>query len=320
MTHLLITNKRDITSDFIVAEMNHRNMDVTRWNTEDICDYKLTIFPNENRFKLSHVDFTLDSDDIDSAYYRRPGPPEIPEYITDRNERIHCSLQWDATLKGAYEIIDRCFLNSPSAIATAESKVRQLLAARRIGFRVPDTIVSNCPNQIRQLGKNNHTVSKCISRSLIEGNNERVIFTEITPNITDENNKEIEASPFITQSLVKKTYDIRATVVGHRVFAARIHSQDDPETQIDWRKGTNVSMKQELIELDQKTERMCIDLVQQLNLTFGAIDLILDEKGEIWFLECNPNGQWAWIEHRTGANVSAAIVDALIQKSKENKI
>ena len=54
-----------------------------------------------------------------------------------------------------------------------------------------------------------------------------------------------------------------------------------------------------------------VALVDELNLRFGAIDLIRDVNGEYWFLECNPNGQWAWIENRTGLPISAAIVDEL---------
>jgi len=29
------------------------------------------------------------------------------------------------------------------------------------------------------------------------------------------------------------------------------------------------------------------------------------------FLECNPNGQWLWIELETGMRISEAIADAL---------
>jgi len=46
-------------------------------------------------------------------------------------------------------------------------------------------------------------------------------------------------------------------------------------------------------------------------LRFSAIDLVEATDGDFWFLEANPNGQWAWIEQRTGAPVSAAIATAL---------
>jgi len=52
--------------------------------------------------------------------------------------------------------------------------------------------------------------------------------------------------------------------------------------------------------------------VRLLGLRFAAIDLVLDQTGEYWFLEANPNGQWAWIESRTGLPISSAIVDELL--------
>ncbi|HFS6859502.1 TPA: hypothetical protein ACH1JJ_003587, partial [Klebsiella pneumoniae] len=57
----------------------------------------------------------------------------------------------------------------------------------------------------------------------------------------------------------------------------------------------------------------CIDLVESLNLRFGAIDFICDEDDVFWFLEINPNGQWAWIENQTGLPIASSIVDELMR-------
>jgi hypothetical protein len=46
-------------------------------------------------------------------------------------------------------------------------------------------------------------------------------------------------------------------------------------------------------------------------LEFGAIDLVLDKKGEIWFLENNANGQWAFVEEATGQPIGKAMADLL---------
>jgi D-alanine-D-alanine ligase-like ATP-grasp enzyme len=46
-------------------------------------------------------------------------------------------------------------------------------------------------------------------------------------------------------------------------------------------------------------------------LRFAALDFIVTPDGEYVFLEANPNGQWAWIEHETGLPIAAAIADAL---------
>jgi glutathione synthase/RimK-type ligase-like ATP-grasp enzyme len=106
------------------------------------------------------------------------------------------------------------------------------------------------------------------------------------------------------------------TVVGQKTFVVAIHSQDTEETQIDWRKGSNISLEHTVIDLPDDVRSRCISLVERLGLRFGAIDLIRDRSGDFWFLEINPNGQWAWIERRTGLPITAAIVDELEAISK----
>ncbi|MEJ2669125.1 MAG: MvdD family ATP-grasp ribosomal peptide maturase, partial [Gammaproteobacteria bacterium] len=49
-----------------------------------------------------------------------------------------------------------------------------------------------------------------------------------------------------------------------------------------------------------------------LGLNFGCIDMILTPDDEFVFLEVNPNGQWLWVEHSLGCNISGAIADKLI--------
>jgi hypothetical protein len=52
-------------------------------------------------------------------------------------------------------------------------------------------------------------------------------------------------------------------------------------------------------------------LMEKLSLRFGALDFVVTPEGEWWFLECNPNGQWAWIEDETGMPIAGALANAL---------
>ncbi|KUO10863.1 hypothetical protein [Streptomyces sp. DSM 15324] len=46
-------------------------------------------------------------------------------------------------------------------------------------------------------------------------------------------------------------------------------------------------------------------------LSFGAFDFAVTASGAWWFLECNPNGQWAWLEDAAGLPITHAIADLL---------
>lgn len=91
-----------------------------------------------------------------------------------------------------------------------------------------------------------------------------------------------------------------------------IWSQESTQTTVDWRKGGRIDLRHQVIELPSSIATSCLALVAKLNLKFGAIDLICDQEDNYWFLEINPNGQWAWIENQTSLPIASAIVDELV--------
>ena len=110
-----------------------------------------------------------------------------------------------------------------------------------------------------------------------------------------------------------KQYELRVTVVGEDVFAAKILSQDLPEDKgkIDWRQGYDHGLSFSACILPDNISNKCIMLVHALGLNFGCIDLIVKPNGEYVFLECNPNGQWLWLELATGMKISYSIANFL---------
>ena len=54
-----------------------------------------------------------------------------------------------------------------------------------------------------------------------------------------------------------------------------------------------------------------VQYLKHLNIPFGAFDFILTPENEFVFLECNPNGQWLWIEELTGMTISQSIANWL---------
>lgn len=65
-------------------------------------------------------------------------------------------------------------------------------------------------------------------------------------------------------------------------------------------------------KLPKKIEDLCLRLVSELGLVYGAIDLILTPSDEYVFLEINPNGQWYWVEQLTKLPMLATLVDLLM--------
>lgn len=309
---LLVTNKRDLTTDFIVVELRRRGRAFHRLNTEDLPQASVRFNPRAGgswAIDSSDLDFRLE--DVGAAYYRRPGAPE-PAGARDEATAKYLADEWSAVTKALWNALEGRWLSSPFAILRAEDKPRQLAMASALGFDVPETLISNDFAAASAFVAKAGAIGKPLRHSLVErGDAGEVLFTARLNPLKPIDRTAVSLAPVIYQREVRKAYDVRATVIGDRVFAAAIHSQDHDETAVDWRSGTRLDLRHEAIELPADIVDKCRALTQKLDLRYGAIDLIADQDRRYWFLEINPNGQWAWIERRTGLPLASAIVDEL---------
>ncbi|MFE2729167.1 hypothetical protein [Kitasatospora sp. NPDC059327] len=102
-----------------------------------------------------------------------------------------------------------------------------------------------------------------------------------------------------------KAFDVRLTVVGERMFAVRIDSPD-----LDWRHRQSL-MKPAQVAVPEEVSRAVAAYLGELRLVYGAFDFAVTAAGAWYFLECNPNGQWAWQPPETTDAIAQAIADQL---------
>lgn len=307
---LVVTNRRDVTTDFVILELRRRGVPFIRLNTEELPGHEI-VMPNgdPSSLLLTGPCGTLSLPDVVGAYYRRPGGLEVAggdaaaQYVV---------AEWSAVLRSLWNALEGRWLNSPFSILRAEDKPRQLAAAREVGLRIPGTLVTNTLVPAQTFLADGPVIGKPLRHALIDdGGAGSVLFTSRIDRLDDADADAFRQAPIILQREVFKRSDVRIVVVDDRVFATRILSQEHEETQIDWRKGVRQDLVHETFQLPAAVGAACVSVTRRLGLRFAAIDLIEDREGGFWFLEANPNGQWAWIEQRTDAPITAAIVDAL---------
>jgi len=124
----------------------------------------------------------------------------------------------------------------------------------------------------------------------------------------------LRLTPGIYQAVVPKRYEIRVTVIGHRVFAAKIFSQDTEHGRLDWRKAYD-ELKMEQCTLPTSVVDRCLELMRQLGIVFGCFDFIVTPSGEYFFLEVNEMGQFLFVEHYAGLPLLDAFCNFLLQGS-----
>lgn len=309
---LIFTNKGDLTSDFIVREMRRRALKFVRINTEDTPLFKVTQkLGRSTTLEVETKKIQLDT--VRAAYFRRPLPPEIHGQNLSLSHIQYVREEWSYILRSIYlEINDRWF-SHPNKIGLAEDKPQQLRLASELGFYVPETIFTNDLESVKSLFATGDVIAKPFKQALLEGDDDlgSVIFTSDVRSPTSISEESLRYAPVIFQRKINKMMDLRVTIVEDDVFSVAIKSQEFELTKTDWRHSSVANLKHEIFDLPNEISTQCRMLVKRLGLRFGAIDLVQDHSGKFWFLECNPNGQWAWIENRTGLPISAAIVSAM---------
>jgi glutathione synthase/RimK-type ligase-like ATP-grasp enzyme len=211
------------------------------------------------------------------------------------------------------------WMNHPDAIENGRNKMLQLRLAEDIGFLVPDTIYSNSVTEIMAFQRRHGCcIYKPHDGRSFSGNKKRAVFTSVirqpfTPEMADE----LSICPGIFQPYIPKLFEVRITVVGDEVFATKIDSRANKQAETDWRKEDFRKLRHEKYQLDPSDEKMCLRLVNKLDLNFAAIDAIVTPENQLIFLEVNCNGQWAWIEAMTKQPISTSIAQNLIAGKKQ---
>lgn len=312
-TCLLITDRLEATADLLVAEMRRRDMPCVRWNLDryplgSALNYRLS--DEVDAIEIVSDGRRVDFDQVGSVWCRAFTPLAFPEDFNPADRKF-AQVEAERALAGLLSRPDILWINHPQRYALANSKPAQLAMARRLGFAIPTTLISNDPDEVATFidAAPGPVVYKCFSQALdVESGKGQ--FTGIVTARERANLDLIRATPGVFQHYVEKAYEVRITVVGGRVFAGRINSQDNADTKVDWRHRP-FDMASEPHALPQPIARGVVAFLESFGLGYGAFDFIVAPDGTYVFLEVNPGGQYMWVEAATGMPITAALVDAL---------
>jgi glutathione synthase/RimK-type ligase-like ATP-grasp enzyme len=311
-TCLLLTDRFEPTADLLVAEMRRRAVPCVRWNLDQFpVGSTLTYRASGDGF---HAEiFTdgrkVDLDRVASIWCRGVQalgfPPEL-----DVADRRFAEAEAERTLTALYTIAEVVWVNHPHCHNRANSKPAQLAIACKLGLDIPPTVITNDPEKVREFiaRAKGETVYKALTQSL-DTEPGKSLFTSILTDKAIGSLDLIRATPGVFQQLIPKAYELRVTVVGTRIFSARINSQSRPETKVDWR---HLPFEvDDALDLPCEIESKIHALMKEFGLIYGAFDFIVTPEGRYVFLEVNPAGQYMWIESKLGLPITAALADAL---------
>jgi len=324
---LIITNKEDSHPTPVIKQLSGKQIPVFRFNTEALLtDYAFRWWSNsdETDFWIKNIQNGLEvrGSEITSVWDRRPESPSAlfvqnTEEINKHNLKEAAGFLYFLR----YYIKDIFSIGNIVNDRIAASKMLQLKIAKETGFCTPDTCFSNRKEDIIKFAGNyEQVILKSIDNDSIWNETEGLEYVFYAKKVkssmlTDMPEEAFNQTVSYVQNYVEKAYELRITLVGQQVFACKIDSQslDDDKGKIDWRQGYDYGMKHEIYDLPEEISNKCVAFLKQLGLNFGCFDFIVTPNGDFVFLECNPNGQWLWIEIETGMKISEAIANSLIK-------
>lgn len=301
-TILVITNSIDLTCDYLINKYSDK-VCFFRFNTDRFFDYNITISPSGALIEYKDKSSSIHTESCDALYYRKISLPDLTDY--EEKYRHLMLKEMLSTIDGIAEIAGRIALTRPSILRSADNKIVQLLNAREVGFKLPESLITNSDIAATNFTIKNPSIIKPISVGKIVSNQNIGIIQTNLVDYTREING-LSLAPAYFQSYEKKDYEVRLTIVNEHLFGVRIDSTD----KVDWRKENSV-LDYFTIKVPQDVEEKCLAIMKKLHINFAAFDFIVRED-QYFFLELNVNGQWLWLEKELNLKISESIISTLV--------
>jgi hypothetical protein len=241
-------------------------------------------------------DGTVPLEAITGIFQRLTDPALLPESRRDPGAAARASI-FHAVLQDWLSVTPATVLNRNAPAASNASKPAQSLQLARLGWLVPETLVTSNPEEALAFhARHGRVIFKSASGV-------RSIVTELTAQ-HEARLWRLRLLPTQFQELVPGT-DIRVHVVGEQVFATEARSH-----ALDYRYAARTGPPAQLLAttLPADIEARCRASAAALDLPLCGIDLRRRPDGAYVCFEANPAPAFSWYEESTGQPISDAIV------------
>lgn len=317
---LCLTHSGDYyTIDIVQQALQQQGVPVFRLNTDEFgVRYQLTytLQASQAEYALHTNDQTIYASQITGVWYRKLWQLQLPNDL---------DTAWQPIFTREYQTHLQLFLNAicqvpwindmHAARAVCNDKLQQLVAAQAAGLSVPKTIFSNDPDAVQAFFHrcNGEVVMKlhsALSRSM-KGDGPSFPTTRLAA-VDLAHLQTLAYCPMIFQQYIPKMYELRIVYIDGTFFTGKIPAEHQHIT--DWRTIVSAPISWQPYELPAPVQEKISKLMQGLQLSFGAIDMIKHTNGDYVFLEVNPFGEWGMLQKYLGYPIGETIAQKLINR------
>lgn len=310
---LILTNSRDVTTDYLIGLLSDSDIQFIRLDTDTLVGQTQLTYTRDS-VTIEVAGRTFKSTDIEHIWYRRPQRLDNGRQDLSPEDRF-ALLEWEEALEGflAHVPMPR-WMNHPASIALASHKLEQLTTGRALGLTVPDTVVTQDPSTLRRFfhSHSGRIIAKPMAGGYVERREDEadsVIFTNLVTETDLFQLDDLDACPTLFQECITDGRDVRITVVDHDIHAVYL---DGPGSQqpdaCDIRRNNMDGVSYRAADVPELVERQVRRLMDHYHLRFAAIDMMVSSSETWYYLETNPNGQWAWLDLVGGMKIGQSFV------------
>jgi glutathione synthase/RimK-type ligase-like ATP-grasp enzyme len=246
-------------------------------------------------FKSERYQFNIS--DIHSVYWRNFSSVNIP-LVASHTSTIAFNDSM-SLLRTFMKATSARWVNSWEAYQFHKEKPLQLYTVQQLGVKIPETLVTNDPEQATQFAASHQN---SIFKPVYGGAHTQILTESLLePKRLD---LALSISPVTLQEYIPGT-NIRSYVIGNYVYTAEIRSKS-----LDFREDENAELIP--VELPLELQQKCREIASSLYLEWTAIDWRLAPTGEYFFLEANPSPMFIHFEEQTGFPITQELVQLLM--------
>lgn len=321
---LIITHSQDNECVHTVSNyIEEAGGEVVRFNVDRYpLEARLsTVFENGNwKVLYSDGDTSTDLNDVTAVWFRRSYNVGTGLQKVLEKEYVAVSIgEAKRTLFGMLDGLNCFHLDRFSTYRRLDSKEEQLRKAAKHGLKIPATCVSNDPAQVKQFidSVSGPVITKMQSAfAIYREKEEHVVFTNELNDDHLQDLDNLQYCPMMFQEKIEKKVELRITIVGREIFAFSIDSQQISNARVDWRKeGVALLENWQPYELPADIKKKLHAFMDDYNINYGAIDILVTPDDDYYFLEINSAGEFFWLDRLCDNAISKQLAAVLLDNA-----
>ena len=297
------TCSQDTTTDIVIRELNAH--DVLRFNIDKPEDFVWDFHRAGFRIADKANGKAITDKSITSFYLRKPMYFDLIDVPS-----FGCAENWrrEETDELFNDFFRECQSRGLVALVRSQNnkygKLRQLLVAQKHFHVAPwHFFHGELPDEL----KHGRWVVKSMTSAMI-GKDKMFLVKEVPPSALDL------AWPWFVQERIEGEEEVTVVYIDGKTYAA--NAPRDSFGGEDSRKSLMENPTAwPRCELSPDDERAIKGFMDETGYRFGRFDFIRKD-GELWFLELNPNGQWAWLDEKNERGLVSMVADAIKSEDK----